>query len=59
MSSRLLTWTIKGHKIGTRIEAEPSKPLGFSTWETTGSVKGIEMERLTPEEVAATNKSEG
>jgi hypothetical protein len=46
----------KGRKIDTRIEADPSKPLGFATWETTGAVRKIEVRTLTPKEVAETNK---
>jgi hypothetical protein len=46
----------KGRKIDTRIEADPSKPLGFATWETTGAVRKIEVRTLTPKEVAENNK---
>jgi hypothetical protein len=46
----------KGRKIDTRIEADPSKPLGFATWETSGAVRNIEVRMLTPQEVAETNK---
>jgi hypothetical protein len=46
----------KGRKIDTRIEADPSKPLGFATWETTGAVRKIEVRPLTPQEVAENNK---
>ncbi|MBC8875310.1 MAG: DUF1080 domain-containing protein [Planctomycetes bacterium] len=46
----------KDRTIGTRIEADLSKPLGFATWETKGAVRKIEIRMLTPAEVAATNK---
>ena len=29
--------SIEGRKIGTRIEVDPSKPLGFAAWETSGA----------------------
>jgi len=48
----------KGRRIGTRIEADLSKPLGFATWETSGAVRKIEIRTLTPAEVAQTNKSD-
>lgn len=48
----------KDRKVGTRIETDLSKPLGFATWETSGAVRGIEVRTLTPAEVAATNKEE-
>lgn len=48
----------KGRRIGTRIEADPNKPLGFATWETSGAVRKIAIRTLTQAEVAATNKSD-
>lgn len=48
---------IKGREVGTRFESDPSKPLGFAGWETTGAVRNIEVRPLTAEEVAATNKA--
>jgi hypothetical protein len=47
---------IKGRDIDTRIEVDESKPLGFASWETTGELKNIQLQRLTPKEVAETNK---
>jgi len=46
----------KDRTVGTRIEADLSKPLGFATWETKGAVRKIEIRTLTPAEIAATNK---
>jgi Domain of Unknown Function (DUF1080) len=43
-------------KLSTRIEVRANQPLGFATWETTGSLRNIEIRRLTPDEIAATNK---
>ena len=63
---RIQTWTddkpvidleIRGRRLGTRIETDPCKPLGFATWETSGAVRKIETRKLTPEEIAAANKS--
>jgi hypothetical protein len=48
----------KDRTIGTRIEADLSKPLGFATWETKGAVRKIEIRMLTPAEIAETNKSD-
>lgn len=48
----------KDRTVGTRIEADLSKPLGFATWETKGAVRKIEIRMLTPAEVAKTNKSD-
>jgi len=48
----------KGRQVGTRIEADLSKPLGFAAWETSGAVRKIEIRMLSLEEVAAINKAE-
>ncbi|MFQ6035566.1 MAG: DUF1080 domain-containing protein [Sedimentisphaerales bacterium] len=37
-----------GRIIDTRIEVEPSKPLGIATWQTTGAVRNIQLRRLNP-----------
>jgi hypothetical protein len=36
----------KGRKISIRVEVEPSKPLGFATWSTTGALRNIKLRRL-------------
>ncbi len=36
-----------GRKIGIRSEVELSKPLGVSTWNTTGAIKSIRLRQLT------------
>jgi hypothetical protein len=46
----------KDRQVGTRIETRANEPLGFATWETAGAVRSIEIQRLTPLEIAATNK---
>ena len=45
-------------KVGTRVETNASKPLGFATYETTGAVRKIEVRPLTPAEVVAADKIE-
>jgi len=32
--------------IDTRIEVEPSKPLGIATWQTTGAIRNIQLRKL-------------
>jgi hypothetical protein len=43
-------------RVGTRLETRSNEPLGFATWETGGALRNIEVRRLTPDEIAATNK---
>jgi hypothetical protein len=45
-----------GRQVGVRIEVNRNKPLGFATWDTSGAVRGIEIRRLSPAEVAETDK---
>jgi hypothetical protein len=35
-----------GRKVSIRVEVEPSKPLGFATWSTTGALRNIKLRRL-------------
>ena len=49
---------IRGRDVGTRAESNASKPLGFATWETAGSVRKIQIRPLTPAEVTANTKPE-
>jgi hypothetical protein len=44
-----------GRKIGIRPEVELSKPLGISTWNTTGAIRSIRLRRLTT--AAAANEA--
>jgi len=39
----------KGHKFDIRIEVDLCKPLGISTWDTSGAVRNIRLRRLKPE----------
>ena len=43
--------------VGTRIETRGNQPLGFATWETSGTLRNLTIRKLTPAEVAATNAS--
>lgn len=44
---------IAGKKISTRVEVDPSKPLGFASYRTTAALKNIRIRELTPAEVKA------
>jgi hypothetical protein len=37
---------LEGRRISTRIEVDPSKPFGISTWRTTGAVRDLRLRRL-------------
>jgi hypothetical protein len=37
---------IKGHKIHTRPEMDPSKPLGIASWRTKAALRGLRLRRL-------------
>ncbi len=43
----------KGHKFDLRMEVDLSRPLGFSTWQSSGAVRGIRVRLLTADEIAA------
>ncbi|NQV26489.1 MAG: DUF1080 domain-containing protein [Rhodopirellula sp.] len=43
----ILDVPISDQKFSVRIEVEASKPLGFSTWQTTGALKDIKLRKLT------------
>ena len=42
-----------GHQFGVRFEVELNRPLGISTWQTTGAVRNIRIRRLKQGEVDA------
>ncbi|NOX55178.1 MAG: DUF1080 domain-containing protein [Planctomycetes bacterium] len=48
---------ITDRKLSVRIEVELSRPFGIATWQTTAALKNIRIRRLTPEEVAAMERS--
>jgi hypothetical protein len=43
-------------KVGTRVETNANKPLGFATYETTGAVRNIEIRPLTQAEIEQADK---
>ncbi len=43
----------EGHRFDVRFEVELSRPLGVSTWQTSGAVRDIRLRDLEQEEVAA------
>ncbi|MDZ7619063.1 MAG: DUF1080 domain-containing protein, partial [Patescibacteria group bacterium] len=43
----------KGHKFDLRMEVDLSRPLGVSTWQSSGAVRGIQVRPLTADEIAA------
>jgi hypothetical protein len=46
----------QGVEVDTRIEVRDNQPLGFATYESAGALRRIELRKLTPDEVATTNK---
>ncbi len=46
----------KDHKIGIRIECELCRPLGISTWCTTGAVRNVRVRSLEPDEIRSIQK---
>ncbi len=46
---RIVDLDPRGHKLATRIEVRLSEPLGITTWETRGAVRGIQYRVLDPE----------
>ena len=36
------------HAIGTRVEMLPARPLGLATWDTTGDIRQLTLQRLPP-----------
>lgn len=44
-----------GRQVKTRPETRGNQPLGFCTWETSGSVRKVTVRRLTPPEIAETD----
>jgi 3-keto-disaccharide hydrolase len=39
---------LRGRRISTRPEVEPSKPLGIAAWQTKAALRGIEYRRISP-----------
>ncbi|MGV3605917.1 MAG: 3-keto-disaccharide hydrolase [Planctomycetaceae bacterium] len=62
---RIQTWidkeqyakvVINKRKISTRVEVNQNKPLGISTYHTTGAIRNFTLRELTAEEIAAEPK---
>jgi Domain of Unknown Function (DUF1080) len=52
----LISANIQDRRISTRIEMRRNQPLGFATWETSGTVRNISIRPLTAAEVVVNNK---
>lgn len=48
---KVVDFVIGKNKIGTRFEVELCKPLGFSSWCSTGVIQSVRLRQLTPDEV--------
>ncbi len=48
----------RGLQVGTRIESRACRPLGFATYRTAGALRKVGVRKLTPAEVADTDKLE-
>jgi len=45
-SEKLVDFSYAGHRLSLRAEVQLSKPFGFFTWETTGELKNIRMQKF-------------
>jgi hypothetical protein len=43
---KLVDFAYKGHRLSLRAEVQLSKPFGLFTWETTGEIRNIRLEKL-------------
>lgn len=43
---QIINQDLKGNKIGTRIEVDPSRPLGVASWRTKSALRDIRLRRL-------------
>ena len=50
---KMVDFEIKDHKISIRMECDLCRPLGVSTWCTSGAVRNIRLRNLPPEDVKA------
>jgi len=48
---------IDSRKMDVRLEVELSKPFGFATWQTAGALRGIELRKLSDNEVKDDEKT--
>ena len=42
----IIEQSLKGNKVDTRIEVEPSKPLGIASWRTRAALRDLRLRRL-------------
>jgi Domain of Unknown Function (DUF1080) len=43
---QIVNFGLKGNKVDTRIEVDPSKPLGVASWRTRSAIRAIRLRRL-------------
>ena len=43
---RVVDQNVRGHRISTRAEVDPSRPLGIAAWQTKAALRGIEFRHL-------------
>jgi hypothetical protein len=43
---QIIDQNLKGNKVETRIEVEPSQPLGVASWRTKAALRDIRLRRL-------------
>ena len=43
---QIINQSLKGNKIGTRFEVEPSQPLGVASWQTKAALRDLRLRRL-------------
>jgi hypothetical protein len=43
---QIINQSLKGNKIGTRFEVEPSQPLGVASWQTKAALRDVRLRRL-------------
>jgi len=43
---QIINQDLKGNKIGTRFEVEPSQPLGVASWRTKAALRDLRLRRL-------------
>ncbi len=43
---KLVNFSYPGHRLSLRAEVELSKPFGLFTWQTTGEIRNIRMQKF-------------
>jgi hypothetical protein len=44
---QIVNQDLKGNKIDTRFEVEPSRPLGVASWRTKSALRDLRLRRLS------------